>query len=96
MICQATINDYENGQRFNLARVFVVPKQRSCKRQATHRIGSLCLCLQHKQLALDGLIDEAGNMASRSVIRDVRRYPKKFPGGIFTWARGLTASEIER
>lgn len=93
--CQATIEDYKNGTSYNLARSFTVPEHRGCNRYATSKLGKLCLCALHTKLACEGLVDESGNVATRSVLADVRRYPKKFAGGIYSWAKDLTPEEIK-
>jgi hypothetical protein len=93
--CQATIEDFENGTHYNLSRSFTVPEHRQCRRNARSKVGTLCFCASHTKLAFDGLIDESGTVASRSVIADVRRYPKKFPKGVYHWAQKLTAEEIK-
>jgi hypothetical protein len=93
--CQAVIEDFENGTHYNLSRSFTVPEHRPCRRNARSKIGTLCFCTLHTRLALEGLIDDDGQVASRSVIQDVRKYPKKFTNGIYSWARGLKAEEIK-
>lgn len=94
-LCQATVEDFENGTHYNLTRSFTVPEHRSCKRNAKVKLGSLCLCTLHAKLAKDGLVEEDGTVASRSVIADVRRYPTKFAGGIYKWAKDLMPEEIK-
>jgi hypothetical protein len=93
--CQAVIEDYENGTHYNLSRSFTAPDHRQCRRNARSKVGTFCFCAMHAKLALDGLIDEGGQVATRSVIADVRKYPKKFPQGVYHWARNLTAEEIK-
>jgi len=93
--CQATVEDFENGTRYNLARVFITPVAKPCSRNAKFQVGAFCFCTQHAKLALEGLIDDDGSVATRNALRDVRKYPKKFIGGIYNWARGLTAKEIK-
>jgi hypothetical protein len=93
--CQATVEDFENGTRYNLARVFITPVAKPCSRNAKLQVGEFCFCAQHAKLALGGLIDDDGSVATRNALRDVRKYPKKFPDGIYTWARSLTAKEIK-
>lgn len=93
--CQATVEDYENGTRFNLSRSFTVPKDKQCSRKARFKLGPLCLCALHTKLAQGGLVDEDGEVATRSVRQDVRRYPKKFPNGVYHWAQKLTPEEIK-
>lgn len=60
-----------------------------CTRKATAKLGPLCLCTQHVKLAREGLVDEDGQVAERGAMRDVRRYPDKFRGGLYAWARDL-------
>jgi hypothetical protein len=96
MSCEAIIEDFENGTSFNLRQRFIVPKRRHCTRRATARVGHRCFCTKHAQLAVEGLIQEDGEVATRSVISAVRRFPKKFPGGLYSWAKGLTAQPIGR
>jgi len=93
--CQATVEDYKNGTSYNLARAFTVPKHRQCSRYATSKVGTLCLCALHTRLALEGLVEENGDVATRSAIADVRRYPNKFVGGLYSWARDLKPEEIK-
>lgn len=93
--CQATVEDYVNGTRYNLSRSLTVPDTRQCSRYAKFTLGKLCLCALHTKLALEGLVDADGEVATRSSLQDVRRYPKKFADGLFSWARGLKAEEIK-
>jgi hypothetical protein len=93
--CQATVEDFENGTRYNLARVFTIPVAKPCSRNAKLQVGKFCFCAQHAKFALEGLIDDDGSVATRNALRDVRKYPKKFLNGIYTWARDLTAKEIK-
>ncbi len=93
--CQATVEDYVNGSSYNLARPFTVPKHKQCSRYARSKLGTLCLCALHTKLALEGLVDEDGNVATRSALADVRRYPKKFADGLYSWARDLKPEEIK-
>lgn len=92
--CQAVVEDYENGTHYNLSRSFTTPDHRPCSRYARSKVGKLCLCALHTKLALEGLIDESGQVATRSVLHDVRKYPKKFPNGVYCWARNLKAEEL--
>jgi hypothetical protein len=39
--------------------------------------------------------EDDGTVATRSVRADVRRYPTKFIGGIYRWAKDLTPEEIK-
>jgi len=92
--CEAIIEDYVNGTRNNLRSVIVVPKSRQCMHNARVKLGTLCLCTRHGQLAKDGLVDARGYVAPRGDIRNVRDNPKHFPNGLHSWARNLTIKEI--
>jgi hypothetical protein len=93
--CQATIEDYANGTSYNLSRSFTMPKNRQCSRYARSKVGNLCLCALHTKLTLEGLVDDDGTVATRGALADVRRYPHKFVGGLYSWARDLKAEEIK-
>jgi hypothetical protein len=93
--CQATVEDYVNGTSYNLSRSFTVPKNRQCSRYARSKVGTLCLCALHTKLTLEGLVDDDGTVATRGALADVRRYPAKFVGGLYSWARNLKAEEIK-
>lgn len=93
--CQATVEDYANGTHYNIARPFTIPKDKPCSRAAKFKLGTLCLCALHTKLAQDGLVEDDGTVATRSVRADVRRYPTKFIGGIYRWAKDLTPEEIK-
>lgn len=93
--CQATVEDYANGTRYNLARSCTVPENRQCSRYAKSKVGNLCLCALHTKLTLAGLVEEDGTVATRSALADVRRYPHKFVGGLYSWAKDLKPEEIK-
>ncbi len=93
--CQATVENYRDGTSYNLARPFTVPKHQQCSRYAKSEVGKFCFCALHTKFALAGLIDDGGAVATRAALADVRKYPKKFPDGIYSWARGLKAEEIK-
>lgn len=61
----------------------------TCTRNAVAKLGALSMCAAHVKLALEGLIDESGKVADRGSLRDVRRYPNKFRGGLYSWAKDL-------
>jgi len=92
--CEAIIEDYVHGTRNNLRSVIVVPKSRQCLHNARVKLGTLCLCTRHGQLAKDGLVDDRGYVAPRGDIRNVRDNPKHFSNGLHSWARNLTIKEI--
>lgn len=58
---------------------------RQCSRRACEKVGHLDLCKVHARLAREGMIDANGHMAARASINDARRFPKKFPGGLYRW-----------
>lgn len=95
MKCQAQVQDFANAQRYNLRRALLVADYKPCSRGAINRLGKLVLCRVHTKLALDGLIDESGQVEDRSVLRDVRRFPDKFPGGVHRWTRDLKPEPID-
>lgn len=72
-----------------------MPKHQQCSRYAKSKVGKLCLCALHTKLALEGLVEEDGTVATRSALADVRRYPHKFADGLYSWAKGLKAEEIK-
>lgn len=59
--------------------------QRQCKRNAAQKVGHLQLCSQHAKMAREGLIDSDAHVAPEQSIADVRRYPAKFPHGLYDW-----------
>lgn len=94
--CNAVVEDYKNGATgYNLRRYITVPDVRRCQRNAVNRLGKLCFCAQHTKLALEGLVDDDGVVATRSALADVRRYPQKFVGGLYSWAENLKPEEIK-
>jgi len=92
--CAAIIEDYANGTRNNLAHVVVTPENRACSRTATCRLGDLQLCAQHGKLAKEGLVDERGCVAPRGDLRAVRDNPRRFPHGLYQWARSLVLEKL--
>lgn len=85
----AVFEDTANGTRYNISRVIVTYQSKRCSREETTDVGHLHLCAQHAELAVKGLIDQDGNCASVAERRDVSRYPKKYPRGLFHWAQEL-------
>lgn len=94
MSCAAIIEDYANGTTNNLRHVIVTPKARRCSRTATCKLRNLHLCAQHGRLAKEGLIDEHGRVAPRGDLRAVRDYPRRFPRGLYQWAKELELEPI--
>lgn len=87
MKCQAQVERVTG--RANLRRVVAQTAYGRCTRNAVATLGRLCLCTQHIKLALDGLVNKDGVVVERGALRDVRRYPHKFPHGLYQWARDL-------
>lgn len=92
--CDAIVEDYANGTSNNLARMIVTPKSRCCSRGATCKLGQLHLCTQHGRLAKEGLVDKGGQVAPRGDLRAVRENPRRFPYGLYLWARGLVLEKL--
>lgn len=83
--CQAIVEDYERpAYRASMQRI-TAPSHRRCKRAANEPVEHLSLCSPHARLCRDGLIDRDGTVAPRPSIADVRRYPSKFPRGLYDW-----------
>lgn len=93
--CQAIVEDYKNGTGYNLRRYIVTPDSRLCQRNAVSKLGKFCFCKQHTKLALEGLIDEGGQVAPRADLRAVRDNPQQHPDGLYSWARDLKPVEIK-
>lgn len=85
MQCEAVIEDFESGMYYRPQRV-AIPTHRQCSKSAVGQVKHLHLCATHLRLTRDGLVDERGQVAPRLSIRDVRRYPEKFRGGLYDWA----------
>jgi hypothetical protein len=66
---------------------------RQCSRKACEKVGHLDLCKVHARLAREGMVDERGVVAPRASIKDARRFPHKFPGGLYGW---FTESSVQR
>lgn len=86
--CAALVETEEGAKSYSMQRIRSVVSKR-CSRRGKYQVGHLHLCTVHARLAYDGLIDEEGGIAPKQSIADVRKYPKKFPGGLYVWARNL-------
>jgi len=95
MKCQAIIEDFENLAYYAPAQRIRAAGSKPCSRAAKYRVGKLCFCKSHAQLALDGLVDEQGEVASTAIRRDVRAHPERHKGGFFSWARGLPLVKLQ-
>ncbi len=85
--CQAIVDDRANGDRFNLSRLVIVYPKKGCSRRGVERVGHLLLCATHARLAREGFVMETGQVAPARDIRDARRFPKQFPGGLYSWVK---------
>lgn len=90
-MCSAIVESdrHEDGAKHYSRQRVIVYGHKRCSRKGVGHIGHLDFCTTHARLAREGLIDENGQVASKSEIRDVRNYPTKFPGGLYRWARDL-------
>ncbi len=95
MKCQAIIEAFnECGvQRYGPQRI-TIPVSRACKFNAKSKLGSLRLCDRHLKLAVEGMIDSDGTVASKLDIRIARDHPKKYPNGLYRWASSLTVEAL--
>jgi hypothetical protein len=86
--CQAIVESAEHihGARHYPRQHITAMGSKPCSRSATGKVGPLDLCSVHTRMAREGLIDESGHVASKASIADVRRYPEKFPHGLYRWA----------
>jgi hypothetical protein len=82
-----TADPAHGGKHYSMQRVTVMGSK-PCGRKSIELVGHLKLCTVHARMAREGLIDKSGVVAPRDSIRDARRYPKRFPGGIYTWWTG--------
>jgi len=88
-MCQAIVDDLDYAKTFNLRRMIVSPGDKPCSRKAVEHVGHLHLCKVHARMAREGLVEENGRVAPKVEIALVRRYPKKFPHGLYDWVRKL-------
>lgn len=97
MKCQASverITGHANLAGFRRGARMVLTTYGPCTRVAVAKLGKLCLCTQHVKLAREGLVDDDGTVADRAALRDVRRYPGKFPNGLHRWAKDLEPEHL--
>jgi hypothetical protein len=87
MQCQAIIEDWDRPSYRAGPQRITAPGHRRCSRTAKVRIKHLEFCTVHAQLAREGMIDDKGQVAHKSDIRAVRRWPHGFPNGLHSWAR---------
>ncbi len=87
--CLAIVDDMEHLAYYAPRQGLVQPGSKPCSHEAKETVGHLRLCATHARMAREGLIMESGRVADREDIRNVRRYPKKFPHGLYSWVRKL-------
>lgn len=88
--CAAIVESdrHEDGARhFSMQRVIIYGSRR-CSRKATDQVVHLACCTTHARMAREGLVAEDGTVADKGSLRDVRKFPEKFKGGlsIGSWA----------
>ena len=88
-LCQAIVDDHDHPAVYAPMQRMVTPGDKPCSRRRKERVGHLHLCSIHAKLAREGLVSETGRVAARTDINNVRRFPKRFPTGIHTWAQGV-------
>jgi hypothetical protein len=85
--CAAIVESdrHEDGAKhYSMQRVITYGRRR-CSRKATTQVGHLACCSAHARMARDGFISETGYVADKGSMRDARRYPEKFPTGLYNW-----------
>lgn len=88
-MCAAIVESdrFEDGAKhYSMQRITSMGSRR-CSRKATAQVGHLPCCSVHARMAREGFIAETGVVAPKQSIRDARNYPKKFPNGLYDWAK---------
>lgn len=86
--CRALIDDHAKAKSYSgLRRPTTTYGTKQCPRTGREQVKHLWLCPMHARMARTGLVDESGRVASRADIQTIRRYPKKFPRGLYHWAQ---------
>lgn len=93
--CDAIVTDFENTTYYAPMQGIHNYGTKPCSRKGTEPVAHLCLCSVHARMAREGLVDKDGHVACRADIANVRRYPKKFPGGLYNWLANLTEKKEE-
>ena len=84
-MCDAIIPDPNNVlYRASMQRITSLGKK-NCSRKSIETVGHLSLCKVHARLAREGLVARDGTVAESADIQIVRRYPQKYPHGLFKW-----------
>ena len=83
--CQAIVDDYDRPAYAAPRQRIFLPGDKPCSRRATDQVKHLRLCSTHARMAREGLIDRSGRVEPKASIRDVRRFPEKFPHGLNRW-----------
>jgi hypothetical protein len=87
-MCQATVEDREHPTYHASMQRIMNPGNKACSRKGVEQVGPLLLCAAHARMAREGLVAEDGQVATKQDIAAVRRYPEKFPKGLYNWFKG--------
>jgi len=85
--CQAIVDDWDRLSYYAPRQRVSVPGNKPCSRRSTEAVQHLHLCATHARLAREGLVAESGRVANQPDIRNVHRYPEKFPNGLYSWVQ---------
>jgi hypothetical protein len=85
--CQAIVDDWERLKVHAPRQRLSMPGDKPCSRRATEPVEHLHLCSTHARMAREGLVMETGRVANKEDIRNVHRYPRSFPRGLYHWAQ---------
>lgn len=90
-MCDAIVESdrHEDGARHYSMQRLVAMGSRRCSRKATEKVGHLSCCKVHARLAREGMVADTGHVAPRQSIADARRFPRRFPHGLYDWAHKL-------
>lgn len=84
-MCEALVPDPNNVlYRASMQRITAYGTK-VCSKKSVETVGHLSLCKVHARLAREGLVDKDGTVAAPADIRNVRKYPKQFPNGLYRW-----------
>ena len=84
-MCDAIVQDKDNILYQASMQRITAYGSKPCSKKAVETVGHLSLCRVHARLAREGLVSEKGHVACPADIQAVRRYPKKFPHGMYPW-----------
>ncbi len=84
--CCAQVETTDGVSQYTMQRVRMT-RRKTCERKATRKIGPLDFCTVHARMVRKGLIDERGVVLDSNTLADIRRYPQKWPRGLYDWHR---------